>query len=110
MEDRYFQGAWPVKPLGWHQQLLGTKTTTNGAIRHELDQQTSTPTSLQLRGWAFLSSTPGIQLYLLADYGTKQRLAIPVNQPRRDVKRAHHLAIKNVGFDANILATTTTNP
>ncbi|QCH15010.1 hypothetical protein CB0101_08770 [Synechococcus sp. CB0101] len=102
MVDRYFQGVWPVKPLGWHQELLSAQPATSGAIRHQLDQQTPSPASLRLQGWAFLTTAPHEQLYLLADYGTNPQLAIPVNQPRRDVKRAHHLANKNVGFDAAI--------
>jgi hypothetical protein len=97
---RYFQSAWPVQPLGWHQELLGEKPTTSGAIRYQLDQQTPSPTSLQLQGWAFLRTAPNQQLYLLADYGAKPQLAIPLNEPRRDVKRAHDLPNKNVGFNA----------
>jgi hypothetical protein len=92
-----------VRPLGWHRQLLAaTPPATGGAIRHQLDQQTPDPTSLHLQGWAFLTTAPDQQLYLLADYGANLQLAIPVNQPRRDVKRAHHLPNKNVGFDAAI--------
>ena len=101
--DRYFQGSWPVRPLGWHRQLLAAKPpATGGAIRHQLDQQTPDPTSLHLQGWAFLTTAPDQPLYLLANYGANPQLAIPVNQPRRDVKRAHHLPNKNVGFDAAI--------
>jgi len=100
--SRYFQGSWSVKPLGWHQKLLDAKRTTSGAIRYQLDQQTTSPTTLQLQGWAFLSSVPNQQILSLADYGAKPKLAIPVNQPRRDVKRAHDLPNKNVGFDAVI--------
>jgi hypothetical protein len=101
--QRYFQGTWPVQPLGWHQQLLAaTPTTTGGRIRHQLDQQITGPINLQLQGWAFLTTAPNQRLYLLADYGARPQLAIPVNQPRRDVKRAHELPNKNVGFDAVI--------
>jgi len=99
MVDRYFQGAWPVKPMGWHQQLLGSDDAS-GPIRHQIDQQTLNATTLQLRGWAFLASAPSQTLYLLATYGTDEQLAIPINQPRRDVKRAHDLTNAKVGFDA----------
>jgi hypothetical protein len=99
MVDRYFQGAWPVKPLGWHQQLI-VSSGAGGPIRHKLDQQTLKPASLQLRGWAFQVTAPNQNLYLLATYGADEQLAIPINQPRRDVKRAHDLSNAKVGFDA----------
>jgi hypothetical protein len=101
MVDRYFQGTWPVRPLGWHRQLVSsTASSTSGPIRYQLDKQTRNPETLQLRGWAFLATAPGQQLYLLADYGRQGQLAFPVDQPRGDVKRAHALPNKNVGFDA----------
>jgi hypothetical protein len=99
MVDRYFQGAWPVKPLGWHQQLL-TSRGAGGPIRHQLDQQTLKATSLHLQGWAFQTTAPNQDLYLLATYGADEQLAIPIDQPRRDVKRAHDLPKAKVGFDA----------
>jgi hypothetical protein len=97
--DRYFQGGWPVKPLGWHQRLIAS-SGAGGPIRHKLDQQTLKPVSVQLRGWAFQVTAPNQQLYLLATYGADEQLAIPINQARHDVKRAHDLSNVKVGFDA----------
>jgi hypothetical protein len=98
--DRYFQGASAVQPMGWHRQLLqGSATPTTGMILHAIDQQVLKATTLQLRGWAFAQRNPQEQLYVFADYGPAQQLALPINQPRRDVKRAHKLPTKNVGFE-----------
>jgi hypothetical protein len=100
---RYFQGGLSVQPLGWHQQLVNNSTgTAGGPIRHQLDQKSVSPTTLQLRGWAFHQSDPSQQLYLLADYGTAAQLGVPVNQPRPDVKRAHRLSTRKVGFDTTL--------
>ena len=97
----YFQGAWPVKPMGWHKNLLEVESSIrSGAISSNLERQVLTPTSNQLEGWAYMESAPNQQLFLLADYGRSKQLAVPINKPRRDVKRAHKLPTKNVGFNA----------
>ena len=103
MVERYFQRSLQVRPLGWHQQMLAaTPTAVSGEIRHNLDQKTADSASLHLHGWAFLTTAPEQQLYLLIDYGAKRQFAIPLNQPRPDVQRTHHLPDKHVGFDAAI--------
>ncbi|MBW0167225.1 MAG: hypothetical protein KXJ49_06990 [Vulcanococcus sp.] len=99
--DHYFQGASAVQPMGWHRQLLKRSTLpTAGPILHQLDQQSLTTTILELRGWAFTQTRPRQQLYLLADYGITQQLAMPIDRARRDVKKAHNLSTKQVGFEA----------
>ena len=101
MVDRYFQNEWPVKPQGWHQQLLrGSAVSKRGAITHQLDQAVADTNTVQLRGWAFARNDPGQPLYLLADYGTSEQRGLPINQARRDVKRAHKLPTAAVGFNA----------
>ena len=101
MVDHYLQGALGVQPLGWHRELLKqSPSVITGKIAYQIDQQALNTASLQLSGWAFARTDPGNQLYLLADYGTAQQLAQPIDQPRRDVKRAHKLPTKNVGFNA----------
>jgi hypothetical protein len=101
--NRYVQGASTVQPMGWHRQLLQRSATpTSVVILQAIDQQALSAATLQLRGWAFVQSNPKQQLYLLADYGTAQQLALPIHQPRRDVKRAHKLPTKNVGFETTL--------
>ena len=99
--DQYFQKALPVHPLGWHHQLLINQTIpANGPIRYNVDDQTFKPSSIQLKGWAFMKSKIREQLYLIADYGNQGQVAVPVNQPRRGVKRSLGLSTARVGFDA----------
>jgi len=99
--EGYLQGASAVQPLGWHRELLKPSPSANtGKIVYQIDQQALNTNNLQLRGWAFTQTDPDNQLYLLGDYGTAQQLALSIDQPRRDVKRAHKLPTKNVGFDA----------
>ena len=98
--DRYFQGGWPVQPLGWHRELLQSTNAINpGQLRYQVDELKLTPTTLELRGWAFVNKAPGQPLFLLSEYGTSEQLAVPIDQPRRDVKRAHKLGHAGVGFD-----------
>ena len=98
--DRYFQNEWPVKPLGWHQELLrGSAMSKRGDIAYQLDQAVADTKTVQLRGWSFVINDPGQPLYLLADYGTSEQLGLRINEPRRDVKRAHKLSTAAVGFN-----------
>jgi hypothetical protein len=109
--NEYFQGNLEVQPLGWHQHLIQNAIgTTGGAIRHHVDQQKLTTATLQLQGWAFLANDPNQPLYLLADYGTQEKLGWPVDRPRRDVKRTHHIKNRNVGFDAALPRTLEGQP
>ena len=100
MVDRYFQNEWPVKTLGWHQELLrGSAMSKRGDIAYQLDQAVADTKTVQLRGWSFVINDPGQPLYLLADYGTSEQLGLRINEPRRDVKRAHKLSSAAVGFN-----------
>lgn len=101
--NRYFQGAATVEPMGWHRQLLQrSATSTSGVILKAIDQQFLSATALKLRGWAFVQSNPKQQLYLLADYGTAQQLALPIHKFRPDVKSVYKLPTKNVGFETTL--------
>lgn len=103
MVDEYFQGGQAVQPMGWHRELLqpASSTVTKKFVYH-IDHEALNANTLQLHGWAFAQTDPNQRLYLLADYGTAQQRALPIDQPRRDVKRAHNLPIKTVGFHAAI--------
>lgn len=99
--DRYFRNASPIQPMGWHLQLLtAQRPTPSGSIRFHLDQQNLSPTAVQLQGWAFQNSQKSQQLYLIADYGGSELLAVPVDQPREDVKRSVGSSSAQVGFNA----------
>jgi hypothetical protein len=111
MVNEYFQGKLNVQPLGWHQQVIRSATGAEGGpIHHQVDQQNLTAATLQLQGWAFLANDPNQPLYLLADYGTREQLGWPVDLPRRDVKRAHQIKNRNVGFDAALPRTLEGQP
>lgn len=101
--DFYFQGDLDVRPMGWHKnlvQLFSTDLTSKSKILYVVEHQALNSASLEIRGWAFAQINPEQQLYILADYGIPQRIALPINQSRRDVKRAHKLSRKSVGFEA----------
>lgn len=109
--DSYFQGIGPVLPLGWHQDLWQTSASTKHAdILQHLDQITVNTTSFEIQGWAFVRNRPSQQLYVLGDYGAPAQLAVPIRQSRRDVKRAHKLPTKNVGFNAALPRTHDGHP
>ena len=111
MVTEYFQGNLQVQPLGWHQQLIrNAMGAAGGPIRHQVDQQNLTAASLQLQGWAFLANDPNQPLYLLGDYGIHEQLGWPVDRPRRDVKRTHHIKNRNVGFDTSLPRTLEGQP
>jgi len=99
--DQYFQNGLPVQPLGWHRELLlNHQISASGPIRYHVDHQTLSSSSVQLQGWAFMKTPNSPQLYLIADYGNQGRLAVPIDQPRRDVKRTLGLSTSRVGFNA----------
>ena len=99
--DQYFQSGWPVEPLGWHRELLiNHQISASSPIRYHVDHQTLSSSSVQLQGWAFMKTPNRPQLYLIADYGNQGRVAVPVDQPRRDVKRTLGLSTARVGFNA----------
>jgi hypothetical protein len=99
--DQYFQSGWPVEPLGWHRELLvNHQISANSPIRYHVDHQTLRSSSVQLQGWAFMKTPNHQQLYLIADYGNQGRVAMPIDQPRRDVKRTLGLSTARVGFNA----------
>jgi hypothetical protein len=101
--DGYLRGTSAVQPRGWHRELLKPASSiSTETIVYQVDQQVLNDTTLQIRGWAFAQTDPDQRLYLLADYGTAQPQALLINQPRRDVKRAHKLPIKTVGFDVSL--------
>ncbi len=53
-----------------------------------------------MQGWAFQNKTKSQQLYLIADYGTPEKLVVPVDELRRDVKRSLGSSTAQVGFSA----------
>ena len=101
--DRYFMSEWPVQPQGWHQALLQRSAASrNSRIVLGLDEAVAGPREVELRGWAFVKNDPSQPLYLLADYGDPEQLGEPINQRRRDVKRAHKLSTAAVGFNTTL--------
>ena len=99
--DQYFQNGLPVQPLGWHRQLVDNhQISASSPIRYHVDHQTSSSSSVQLQGWAFMNTPNHQQLYVIADYGNQSGLAVAVDQKRRDVKRIRGLSTAQVGYDA----------
>jgi hypothetical protein len=99
--EHYFQGQSPVEPLGWHRDLLEPATPAKrSSIRHQLDRHSLSTDSIQVQGWAFLSRDPRQSLLVVGDYGISKQLGSPLDEPRRDVKRAHQLPHQHVGFKA----------
>lgn len=101
--DRYLEGGWPVKPLGWHKELLlKSYSFKPGTIRHHIDNTKLTSTDLDINGWAFLKQANKQRLYIFADYSYSKQIAFPVSQSREDVKKIHQITNRKVGFDVSI--------
>jgi len=100
----YLKKELPVQPLGWHLELMRQPilNSSSGHISYILDHQHLNPTTVQLKGWGFVPSNPGQQLYLSADYGIEEQLGFWLDQPRMDVKLAYNLPNEYVGFNTSV--------
>lgn len=109
--NRYFQGNWPVQPMGWHKQLLEEASIfRTGTIVHKINYQSLKPAALKLQGWGFLKEAPDQELYLLARYNNSKQIAIPIKQKSKDVKQFYRLSNKRVGFNTAIPRSYKGNP
>jgi hypothetical protein len=108
MLTSYFEGRAPIRPMGWHRSLLQvrlanpSKTRSSPAIHFHIDKNRLESNNLEVSGWAFPRANPEDLLYVVADYGPRERWAVAVNQTRSDVQRAFSLNTSRLGFKASL--------
>jgi hypothetical protein len=109
--DRYLSGRTSIQPTGWHQTLIKSpialedKDKQKAKIKYNLESQGLSTKALEIRGWAFMDNKrmgSKDNLHLLAFYGNKPGLLIPIDQLRPDVQARWKTGGIKSGFEAVI--------